>query len=93
MIGFMSKDLRKNLRQAVTKANFAGGLVCLTAVGVRLFNASLSPQTTEETTRQLWESLGSAGLAGYLAGLGGYLTGGAIGVLIVRCLGRYREDD
>jgi len=89
MIGFMSKDLRKNLRQAVTNANFAGGLVCLTAVGVRLFNASLSPQTTEETTRQLWESLGSTGLAGYL-------TGGAIalvGVRIVRCLGRYREDD
>ena len=86
MIGFMSKDLRRNLRQAVTKANVA-------AVGLRLANAARSPDATEETARQLWESVGSAGLAGYLAGLGGYLTGGAIGVLIVRCLGRYREDD
>ena len=93
MIGFMSKDQRRNLRQAVTKANVAGGLVCLAAVGLRLANAARSPDATEETARQLWESVGSAGLAGYLAGLGGYLTGGAIGVLIVRCLGRYREDD
>lgn len=92
MIGFMSKDLR---RQAVTKANLAGGLVCLATVGVRLAHVALTASTTEEA-RQIWESLGSTGLAGYLAGLGGYLTGGAIalvGVRIVRCLSRYREDD
>ena len=83
------KDLRRNLRQTMINANVAGGFACLTVMGLRLTMAGLDAYTTEETARQVfWESLGSAGLPGYLIGVLAALV-----FLMVGWLDQYREDD